>query len=147
MIEPFITEENVDAELCMEFVETKLLPNVMPFDGRNPNSVIILDNASIHHVDEVIELMQSTGALVIFLPPYSPDFNPIEAAFGKIKINLKANDLLVQIASEEEVIYLVQQAFSSVTAEDCCNWMALLKFDSLVPRPSSMHGRVQGSLR
>ncbi len=49
----------------------------MPFDGNNPNSVVILDNCSIHHVDGVVDMIHKVGALVHFLPPYSPDYNPI----------------------------------------------------------------------
>ena len=59
-----------------------LLPILLPFDGGdNPCSVVILDNASIHHVEAVTQLISATGALVQFLPPYSPDLNPIEEAF------------------------------------------------------------------
>uniref|UniRef100_A0A1X7UKH8 Tc1-like transposase DDE domain-containing protein n=1 Tax=Amphimedon queenslandica TaxID=400682 RepID=A0A1X7UKH8_AMPQE len=54
-----------------------------------------MDNASIHHVDEVIDKIESTGAIVQFLPPYSPDLNPIEEAFSKVKANLKKNESLI----------------------------------------------------
>lgn len=57
----------------------------MPFNGINPNSVVVLDNCAIHHVPELPELIKSVGALVKFLPPYSPDLMPIELAFGNIK--------------------------------------------------------------
>ena len=56
-----------------EFVQQSLAPVIMPFDGVNPNSVVVLDNASIHHVDEVVQAIQATGAIIHFLPPYSPD--------------------------------------------------------------------------
>ncbi len=55
----------------------------MPFDGNNPHSVVILDNCSIHHVEGITEMMQEVGALVQFLHPYSPNYNPIEEAFQK----------------------------------------------------------------
>ena len=61
-------------ELC-DFIERYLLPHLLPF---NPRSVVVLDNAAIHHTRRPIELIQSVGALVHFLPPYSPDLNPIE---------------------------------------------------------------------
>ena len=61
-----------------EFVQTHLLPYLMPFDGRNPQSVVVMDNCTIHHVQEVVTSIQDVGALVHFLAPYSPDFNPIE---------------------------------------------------------------------
>ena len=58
------------------------------FDGSSPNSIIIMDNCKIHHVADVIELFQSVGILVLFLPPYSPDFNPIEETFSYVKYYL-----------------------------------------------------------
>ena len=57
----------------------------MLFNGVNPHSIVILDNASIHHVQGIVEMINEVGALVLFLPPYSPDFNPIEEAFSKLK--------------------------------------------------------------
>ena len=69
----------------------------MPFDGHNPHSVVILDNCSIHHIPEIVHMIQEVGALVHFLPPYSPDLNPIEEAFSigfrsnfRFKSNAKA---------------------------------------------------------
>ena len=50
---------------------------------------MVLDNAAIHHVNNVADAIQSTGALVQFLPPYSPDMNPIENAFSYVKSLLK----------------------------------------------------------
>lgn len=51
-----------------------------------------MDNASIHHVNSVIHAINAVGALVRFLPPYSPDLNPIEYVFGELKQYLQAND-------------------------------------------------------
>ena len=62
-----------------------LIPVLVPFDGVSPNSIVVMDNASIHHVDSVVETILSVGALVRFLPPYSPDMNPIEEVFGEVK--------------------------------------------------------------
>lgn len=58
-------------EVFCDFIERNLLPNLLPFDGTNSNSIVILDNASIHHTKRVVELINSVGALVHFLPPYS----------------------------------------------------------------------------
>ena len=56
----------------------------MPFDGVNKNS-IVMDNCSVHHTKEVVDAIEDTGALLHFLLPYSPDYNPIENAFSKVK--------------------------------------------------------------
>ena len=71
------------------YVQDALLPYLQPFNGVNAHSVVVLDNASIHHVPHVVSAIESSGALVQFLPPYSPDFNPIEMAFAKAKSTLK----------------------------------------------------------
>ena len=62
-------------------------------------SIKIMDNASIHHVDRVVTTIQQTGALVRFLPPYTPDYNPIEELFFKIKAYLKTNKLANDVIS------------------------------------------------
>ena len=80
---------SVDAGKFEEYVEERLLPTLQPFNGTNARSVVILDNASIHHAQGIVELIQSKGSLVQFLPPYSPDVMPIEELFSKIKLVLK----------------------------------------------------------
>ena len=63
----------------------------MPYNGVNPHSVAVLDNCAIHHVSEVTSTLREIGVLIHFLPPYSPDFNPIEEAFSKVKTSLKGD--------------------------------------------------------
>ena len=111
---------SVDAGKFVEFVHKALLPYLQPFNGLNARSVVILDNASIHHADGIVDLIESTGALAIFLPPYSPDLNPIEEAFSKLKSTLKANEELLEYLDIES---LVLHALTSITAEDCKNWI------------------------
>ena len=55
------------------------------------NCIVILDNATIHHSEEIVRLIESKGAKIIYLPPYSPDLNPIELMFGIYKQMLKKN--------------------------------------------------------
>jgi len=61
-----------------------LLPHLQPFDGTNPCSFVVMDNATIHHAAGMVQLIEQAGTLVYYLPPYSPDLNPIEEAFSKI---------------------------------------------------------------
>lgn len=84
-IDCYITEGTVNGDVFFEFVQSCLLPDLMPYNGTNPNSVVILDNCAIHHVRDVVDLIHSVGALVVFLPPYSPDLMPIEECFNKVK--------------------------------------------------------------
>ena len=79
----------VNADVFQKFVAKTLLPRLMPFDGKNSHSVIIMDNCIVHHGYEVVKMIEM-GALVHFLPPYSPDYAPVEEAFSKVKSQLKA---------------------------------------------------------
>ena len=89
----------------------------MPF---NPQSVIILDNVSIHHVQSNVQLIESSGAKVVFIPPYSPDLNPLEPVFGKVKTILKEDDRIFQTSNTPRV--LLAMAFTMVIQEDCLNF-------------------------
>ena len=85
-----VIQGTVDGDLFYDVLQSALLPFLMPFNGVNPRSILILDNASIYHVDGIVEMINEAGALVLFLPPYSPDFNPIEEAFSKLKALIKS---------------------------------------------------------
>lgn len=75
----YIAEGNINGERFSYFIQNHLLPILQEFNGINPNSVVIMDNASIHHVEEVTYLIETqAGARLIYLPPYSPDLNPAE---------------------------------------------------------------------
>ena len=76
------TTASLNGDVFCDFLECSLLPQLLPFNGTNPRSIVFLDNASIHH-----------GALVHFLPPYWPDLNPMEELFSKVKGVLKESDL------------------------------------------------------
>ena len=72
---------SVDGSIFYNFVQTNLLPHLLPFNGSNPHSIVVMDNCSIHHVQGIAKMIQEVGAFVIFLPPYSPDYNPIGGIF------------------------------------------------------------------
>ena len=117
----YLVEGNVNSETFVQFIQRSLLNIIQPFDGSNPKSVVILDNASIHHVDKVVDLICASGALVRFLPPYSPDLNPIEEVFSKVKSYIKDNDIIYTATKEPRLI--VASAFSYVTSQDCQNYI------------------------
>ena len=105
----------------LKFIEQSLLPHLMPFNGINPHSIVVLDNCSIHHVDHLVNLIESMGVLVLFLPPYSPDMMPIESAFSKAKSFLKANE--IAFGAYDDPTDIVLAAFASITPEDCLGWI------------------------
>ena len=112
---------SVNGDNFYYFVQSTLLPHLMPFDGNNPHSVVILDNCSIHHVEGITEMIEEVGALVHFLPPYSPDYNPIEEAFSKVKSTLKELDVEANAGVDPETLVLA--AFSSIEPKDCQQWI------------------------
>src|SRR2546423_15247271 len=79
------------------------------------NSVIVMDNARIHHDNELIELLEGLGCRVVFLPPYSPDFNPIETAFSTITSLIRRNHVF--IVAYNNPIYTLLVACSKKTSQ------------------------------
>jgi len=69
-----LIEGTVNGDTFADFIDKCLFPCLMPFNGINPTSVVVMDNASIHHVDKVRYLIEvKAKARLYFLPPYSPD--------------------------------------------------------------------------
>jgi len=81
-----VFQGNIDATMFLDFIE-QLLCHCNPFPQEK--SVIILDNASFHRIKEVEEACVCAGVKLVFLPPYSPDFNPIEEFFAELKAFVK----------------------------------------------------------
>ena len=86
-------ESPTDGDVFLAFLEQVLGPRLQP------GHIVILDNLPAHKVDGLRELIESRGAQLLYLPPYSPDFNPIEQAWSKLKqllrgVNARALDQL-----------------------------------------------------
>ncbi len=116
-----VSKGTTDGDVFHDFVQKFLLPQLKPFDGVNPHSVVIMDNCSIHHVHEVVKMIEEVGAIVQFLPPYSPDLNPIEEAFSKVKSEIKSFERTMDI-NDIETITLA--AFASISQSDCQGWIS-----------------------
>ena len=112
----------VSGEEFYDFVRGTLIPNMNPFDGDSDNSILILDNCSIHHVESVLTLLQQSGILVLFLPPYSPDFNPIELTFSYVKKYLQEHDEVIQATNNLSDV--LKSALDSISGEYCSKWMS-----------------------
>jgi transposase len=84
MTAPFVYDGAMNGTVFRAYVEQVLAPTLKPAD------VVIMDNLSAHKAAGVREAIERTGARLLFLPPYSPDFNPIENAFAKLKALLRA---------------------------------------------------------
>ena len=76
---PLVVDGAINGEIFLRYVEQHLVPTLRPGD------IIILDNLNAHKVAGVKEAIEKAQARLLYLPPYSPDFNPIELAFAKFK--------------------------------------------------------------
>ena len=83
-----------------------------------PGDVVVLDNLAVYKVDGLHEIVQKYGARLRYLPPYSPDFNPIERAFSKLKTWLRTAKARTRDALEEAIL----AASAWITEQDAKNW-------------------------
>jgi transposase len=102
-------EGAVDGEAFTCFVREVLAPRLASGD------VVVMDNLSSHKVEGVSELIERAGAKLLYLPPYSPDFNPIEPIWSKVKKILRELGARTVEALHEAIAV----ALAAVTAEDC----------------------------
>eukprot|EP00732_Lithocolla_globosa_P000335 Lithocolla_globosa_v1_NODE_95_length_6502_cov_31.661238.p2 type:complete len:342 gc:universal NODE_95_length_6502_cov_31.661238:3139-2114(-) len=111
------------AEIFLAFLQEKLIPCLSVYPG--PNSVVVLDNASIHHDPRVRELIEGAGARLVYLSPYSPDFNPCELTYDWIKDWLKREETWVETQVEinnGSLEYPLLKAFGLISPELCAVW-------------------------
>jgi transposase len=80
---PFVLDGPINRIAFETYVDKVLVPELEPGD------IVIMDNLSSHKGPRVREMIEAAGATLLFLPPYSPDFNPIENAFSKLKAHLR----------------------------------------------------------
>ncbi|XP_022810123.1 uncharacterized protein LOC111347135 [Stylophora pistillata] len=121
MIEVGLYQGNVNGATFEGFVDEKLCLNLLPFNGINPRSVVIMDNAAIHHTQAATDTINATGAIVLFLPPYSPNIMPCQELFAQVKSWIRENDIACQFCMDPEL--MVEEAFLQVTDEDIENYL------------------------
>ena len=122
LLDVHLAEGTVNGSKFEESVKSSLIPILNPFNWNNKNSIVVMDNAPIHHVENVCKLIEDqVGAKLIYLPPYSPDLNPVEEVFSQVKSIMKQNDLLFQVSNAPRI--LLTMAFSMVTQEDCIKYI------------------------
>lgn len=109
---PFVLDGAMNREAFEVYVERFLAPTLSQSD------IVVMDNLPAHKGDRVRELIQARGAQLLLLPPYSPDLNPIEMAFSKLKT-------LLRKAAERNVSDLwdrIGQLLDAFTPQDCANY-------------------------
>ena len=103
-----------DTEVFNIYVREVLVPTLRPGD------LVVMDNLAAHKSPEVRDLIADAGAQIAFLPAYSPDLNPIEKMWSKVKERLRAAEARTQAS----LVQAVAAALSSVTAQDAIGWFA-----------------------
>ena len=101
-------------DVFIAFVEQELVPNLRPGD------VVVMDNLAAHKIPAVRWAIQSAGADALFLPPYSPEFNPIERAWAKLK------DIIRRLPTRSRGAFdaAVAAAMDAISSDDISGWTA-----------------------
>lgn len=107
-------EAATDTEVFRAYVAQVLCPSLRPGD------IVIMDNLSPHKSEPTLALIEAVGASVLFLPAYSPDFNPIEKMWSKVKESLRS----AEARTHEALVAAIAAALDCVTAQDALHWFA-----------------------
>ena len=114
MAAPCVFDGPINGELFLAWVEQFLVPTLRPGD------TVVMDNLSSHKVKGVREAIEAAGAALLYLPPYSPDLNPIEQFFSKLKSLLRK----AGARTLETLIDAVADAITRFTPRECENFLA-----------------------
>jgi transposase len=115
MVAAMTIEAATDREIFLAYLEQVLCPKLYPGD------VVVMDNLSSHKVQGVRETIEAAGAQLLYLPPYSPDLNPIEKAWAKLKQLLRA----VKARTKDTLDQAIENFLPQITAEDAQAWFRL----------------------
>lgn len=109
-----VVPDTVDRNAFLGFLEHSLLPTL------EPGSILVLDNWTVHHGDAVSELVEAAGCELLYLPTYSPDLNPIEHLFAKVKAFIKQ----LRPDSLQDLIQAFCDALKAITPDNVRNAIA-----------------------
>lgn len=109
---PMTIDGAVDSLVFLEYIKQLLVPTLSTGD------IVVMDNLSAHKAKGVREAIESCGARLVYLPPYSPDLNPIEKCWSKIKTYLRA----AKARTRESLEAALRAALLTITAEDAAGW-------------------------
>lgn len=118
-------EQAMDGSAFLVFVREALVPTLRKGD------VVVMDNLGAHKVAGVKESIEAAGAKLLYLPPYSPDYNPIENFWSKLKQFLRD----VAARTPEALGQAIQQGALTVTASDLRGWFAHCGYSLAIPSP------------
>jgi transposase len=105
-------EGSLNGERFLAYVREQLVPSLRAGD------IVVMDNLSTHKVEGVKELIKGAKASVLYLPAYSPDLNPIEAMWSKLKAYLRA----VKARIKGDLLTAIAEGLKTITADNCVGW-------------------------
>lgn len=119
MIAPMVLDGPINGELFQDYVDQVLVPELHPGD------VVVMDNLGSHKGASVRAAIEAAGASLLYLPPYSPDFNPIEKAFAKLKAMLRK----AAARTVDALWNVIGQAVETFSPRECANYFAAAGYD------------------
>ena len=125
---PAVFDGPIDNDSFRAYVDQVLVPTLRPGD------VVIMDNLAVHKQPEIRAAIEQAGAQLRFLPPYSPDFNPIEQVFAKLKAFLRA----LRPRTFERVLELVAEGMRLFSATECANYLRNCGYRLTVPMSKTL---------
>jgi transposase len=118
-VAPWLLDGPMDGEAFLVYVRRVLASELRPGD------IVIMDNLPAHKVSGVRKAIEAAGAVLFYLPPYSPDFNPIEMAFSKVKALLRK----AAARAIDDLWDAVANAISAFTPDECQNYFEAAGYD------------------
>jgi transposase len=115
MLACMTVEAATDGDVLLDFLDAFLCPKLRPGD------VLVMDNLNVHKVEGVRTRVEAVGARLLYLPPYSPDLNPIEKAWSKLKQLLRGENP----RSPEAIYQAIARIIHKITAQDAKAWFRL----------------------
>ena len=113
IVAPFVLDGPMNGEAFVVYVEKVLAPNLSQGD------IVVIDNLPAHKVEGVRAIIEAKGAFLLYLPPYSPDLNPIEMVFAKLKTLLRK----VAARTRDALWDAVAETLQAFTVDECANYL------------------------
>jgi len=113
LVAPWVLDGPMNGEAFLVYVEKVLVPSLTAGD------IVVVDNLPAHKVDGVRALIEAAGAILLYLPPYSPDLNPIEMAFAKLKALLRK----AAARTRDSLWDAIGQALDAFAPDECINYL------------------------